>query len=55
VMSPRPGRISSDISVDLGDRDFATREASAFFEKVTDVREALRFEEASPRFGEAST
>ncbi len=53
VMSPRPGRISSDISVDLGDRDFATREASAFFEKVTDVREALRFEEASPRFGEA--
>jgi NitT/TauT family transport system ATP-binding protein len=47
VMSPRPGRIASDVSVDLGDRVFETREAPGFFEKVTEVREALRFEEAS--------
>ena len=47
VMSPRPGRIASDISVDLGHRVFETREAPLFFEKVTEVREALRFEEAS--------
>jgi NitT/TauT family transport system ATP-binding protein len=46
VMSPRPGRISSDIAVDLGERDFDTREAPGFFEKVTEVREALRFEES---------
>lgn len=47
VMSPRPGRISSDIVVDLRERDFDTREAPAFFDKVTEVREALRFEETS--------
>lgn len=47
VMSPRPGRISSDIAVDLGERNFDTREAPAFFDKVTEVREALRFEETS--------
>jgi NitT/TauT family transport system ATP-binding protein len=47
VMSPRPGRISSDIAVDLGERSFDTREAPGFFEKVTEVREALRFEESS--------
>jgi NitT/TauT family transport system ATP-binding protein len=47
VMSPRPGRIASDVPVDLGDRVFETREAPGFFEKVTEVREALRFEEAS--------
>lgn len=46
VMSPRPGRIASDISVELGHRVFETREAPSFFEKVTEVREALRFEEA---------
>lgn len=46
VLSPRPGRIASDITVDLGDRTFETREASAFFEKITEVREALRFEES---------
>ncbi|MGI9641937.1 MAG: ABC transporter ATP-binding protein [Acidimicrobiia bacterium] len=45
VMSPRPGRIASDIAVDLGDRVFETREDARFFEKVTEVREALRFEE----------
>jgi NitT/TauT family transport system ATP-binding protein len=47
VMSPRPGRVSSDIPVDLGERDFDTREAPEFFAKVTEVREALRFEESS--------
>jgi NitT/TauT family transport system ATP-binding protein len=47
VMSPRPGRIASDITVDLGERDFETREAPGFFEKVTEVREALRFGESA--------
>jgi NitT/TauT family transport system ATP-binding protein len=43
VMSPRPGRIVDVIDVDLGpSRDVETREATAFFEKVTEVREALR-------------
>lgn len=45
VMSPRPGRVASDIEIDLGERVFETREAPAFFEKVTEVREALRFKE----------
>ena len=47
VMSPRPGRIASDIEVPLGDRGFETRESQAFFEKVTEVREALRFDEGN--------
>jgi NitT/TauT family transport system ATP-binding protein len=43
VMSPRPGRITDVIDVSLGrERDELTREASAFFERVTEVREALR-------------
>ena len=42
VMSARPGKIASVIDVDLGDRDEMTREDPAFFEKVTEVREALR-------------
>jgi NitT/TauT family transport system ATP-binding protein len=43
VMSPRPGRITGVIDVDLGPRrDVETREAEAFFRKVTEVREALR-------------
>ncbi len=43
VMSPRPGRITDVIEVDLGPRrDVETREADAFFKKVTEVREALR-------------
>jgi NitT/TauT family transport system ATP-binding protein len=43
VMSPRPGRITDVIDVDLGKhRDVETREADAFFKKVTEVREALR-------------
>jgi NitT/TauT family transport system ATP-binding protein len=44
VMSPRPGRIASDINVELGERVFGTRESPGFFEKITEVREALRFE-----------
>jgi NitT/TauT family transport system ATP-binding protein len=43
VMSPRPGRITTAIDVDLGPRrDVDTREDPAFFRKVTEVREALR-------------
>jgi NitT/TauT family transport system ATP-binding protein len=42
-MSPRPGRITDVIDVDLGDeRDVDTREDDAFFKKITEVREALR-------------
>ncbi len=47
VMSPRPGRITHLIEVDLGDhRDVDTREDAAFFKKITEVREALRGHEA---------
>jgi NitT/TauT family transport system ATP-binding protein len=42
VMSPRPGRIAAVIDVALGDRTEDTREASEFFKKITEVREALR-------------
>jgi NitT/TauT family transport system ATP-binding protein len=43
VMSARPGRITDVIDVDLGERrDVETREADAFFKKITEVREALR-------------
>jgi NitT/TauT family transport system ATP-binding protein len=46
VMSPRPGRISAVIEVDLDyPRDESTRESTAYFEKITEVREALRAEE----------
>jgi NitT/TauT family transport system ATP-binding protein len=42
VMSPRPGRVASVVSVDLPQpRTSATREESRFFELVTQVREAL--------------
>src|SRR5205085_4484823 len=42
VMSPRPGRISRTISVDLPQpRTAATREEPRFFELATEVREAL--------------
>jgi NitT/TauT family transport system ATP-binding protein len=48
VMSPRPGRITDVIDVDLGpERDIDTREATAFFAKITQVREALRGMEIS--------
>ena len=42
VMSPRPGRITAQIDVTLGTRTEDTREATDFFKKVTEVREALR-------------
>ncbi len=43
VMSPRPGRITEIVDVPLGaGRTDDTREASEFFAKVTEVREALR-------------
>lgn len=42
VMSARPGRIAAVIEVELGERDEMTREDPAFFEKVTEIREALR-------------
>jgi NitT/TauT family transport system ATP-binding protein len=49
VMSPRPGRIAKIVHVALGDRTEDTREASTFFEKVTEVREALRgFDHVDP-------
>jgi len=48
VMSPRPGRITQIVDVGLGrNRDELTREASGFFERVTEVREALRGIEAA--------
>ena len=47
VMSPRPGRITDLIDVELGsNRDEDTREETAFFQKITEVREALRGIEA---------
>src|SRR5690606_1990604 len=44
VMSPRPGRITGMVETGLGrdvTRDEALRETTEFFEKVTEVREAL--------------
>jgi NitT/TauT family transport system ATP-binding protein len=46
VMSPRPGRISDIVEIDQAHpRDDDTRGSSAFYEKVSQVREALRREE----------
>jgi len=47
VMSARPGRLAADITVDIGDRTFETREAPRFFDTITQVREALRNKEPS--------
>jgi NitT/TauT family transport system ATP-binding protein len=42
VMSPRPGRITEILRVELGgDRTEALRESPEYFERVTAVREAL--------------
>jgi NitT/TauT family transport system ATP-binding protein len=42
VMSPRPGRITKVVPIDLPQpRTFETREDPRFFELVTEVREAL--------------
>jgi NitT/TauT family transport system ATP-binding protein len=47
VMSPRPGRISQLIDIDLpAERSVETRESERYFELVTRVREALRQHEA---------
>jgi NitT/TauT family transport system ATP-binding protein len=56
VMSPRPGRITDVVTVDLGDgRDDATREDSEFFKKITEVREGLRGDQPAraERMGQA--
>jgi NitT/TauT family transport system ATP-binding protein len=43
LMSARPGRITNIIDIDLPQpRDVETREHPHFFEKITEVREALR-------------
>jgi NitT/TauT family transport system ATP-binding protein len=45
VMSPRPGRITAIIPIDLGehaDRSEATRQSEEFFAAITEVRRALR-------------
>ncbi len=50
VMSRRPGRITDEIDVDLGTtRSEETREADAFFKKITEVREALRSDDLPGR------
>lgn len=52
VMSPRPGRITDIVPVDLGgSRDEDTREDATFYKKITEVREALRSGES----GDAGT
>jgi NitT/TauT family transport system ATP-binding protein len=43
VMSPRPGRVTQLVDVELGhQRDDDTRESPLFYARVTEVREALR-------------
>ncbi|MCW2526397.1 MAG: NitT/TauT family transport system ATP-binding protein [Pseudonocardiales bacterium] len=53
VMSPRPGRIAQIVKVDLGERNFDTRESPAFFAAITAVREALRGGSDEPAVGHA--
>lgn len=56
VMSPRPGRITDEIDVRLGDaaeRGEDLREDAAFFAGVTAVREALHGPQAAPAPGSA--
>jgi NitT/TauT family transport system ATP-binding protein len=48
VMSPRPGRITDVIEVDLGrNRNEDTREQTVYYDTITQVREALRKVERS--------
>ncbi len=42
VMSPRPGRISQMINIDIGERNELTRDAAEFHAAVAEVRKALR-------------
>jgi NitT/TauT family transport system ATP-binding protein len=51
VMSPRPGRITTVVEVDLGERTEDTREDPKFFGRITEVREALRGIEPTLRRG----
>jgi NitT/TauT family transport system ATP-binding protein len=48
VMSPRPGRVTEIIAVELGERTDDTREAPAFYAAITQVREALRGKPVDP-------
>jgi NitT/TauT family transport system ATP-binding protein len=41
-MSPRPGRITAAIDIDLPARDDAVRQSAAYFDAITSVRKALR-------------
>jgi NitT/TauT family transport system ATP-binding protein len=53
VMSPRPGRITTIVPIDLPrQRDVETREMDRYFELVTEVREALRAGEGGPGGGQ---
>ncbi len=53
VMSPRPGRITEIIDVDLPQpRDEATRETDRYYELVTQVRESLRGRTTTTGHGE---
>ena len=53
VMSPRPGRITAEVTVRLPTRDEAARQSEAYFEAITDVRRALRAGNApAPRTGD---
>jgi NitT/TauT family transport system ATP-binding protein len=49
VLSPRPGRISAVLPIELGERTEDTREDPTFFAAVTAVREALRAPERAAR------
>ena len=42
VMSARPGRITASIEVNLPSRDEAGRQSPVYFDKITEVRKALR-------------
>jgi NitT/TauT family transport system ATP-binding protein len=56
VMSPRPGKITQIVDVDLGaGRNDDTRENDTFFRKITEVREALRRIEAASGTGMVGT
>jgi NitT/TauT family transport system ATP-binding protein len=49
VMSPRPGRISDVIDIELPHpRDVDTRESQDYYRLITEVREALRRQERRP-------
>jgi NitT/TauT family transport system ATP-binding protein len=54
VMSPRPGRITASIAVNLPARDEVVRQSEDYFAAVTEVRRALRGGNTPvPRTGEA--